>query len=156
MTTHGGARNRSGPQPDPSSGRSERRGFSLTALPNEGYAGEVPELSRFLPSVSDRHEAIWSDLWATPQACAWAREPWRWQIVADLVEYRVRADDPEAPASWATVIRQLRDDLGLSAAGLKMNGWAIAAAEIGPSQTRKAPAKVKSSRDRLKVASGGG
>ena len=39
----GGARNRSGPQADPSSGRSDRRGLKFTALPASGYDGEVPE-----------------------------------------------------------------------------------------------------------------
>ena len=38
----GGRRNRSGPQKQENSGRSDRAGFSLTALPAEGYDGEVP------------------------------------------------------------------------------------------------------------------
>lgn len=153
----GGARNRSGPQPDPGSGRSDRRGLSFTALPNEGYQGEVPDLSEFLPVVTARHESIWRSLWRTPQACAWAVEPWRWPVVADLVEYRVRADDPEAPVALATAIRQLRDDLGLSAAGLKANGWAIAAPEIQPvAESRPAPDQGRSARERIKVVKADG
>lgn len=41
----GGERNRSGPQADPNSGRSERRGFRLDALPAEGHKGPYAEVS---------------------------------------------------------------------------------------------------------------
>ena len=122
----------SGPAKDPTSRTSERAGFTLTALPNEGYRGDVPALTDYLIDVTDRHESIWSELWSTPQACAWSQEPWRWPVVADLVMFRVRADDPESPVGLATSIRQLRDDLGLSKVGLAANGWAIAAAEVAP------------------------
>lgn len=148
----GGARNRSGPPPDPNSGRSERRGFSLTALPNEGYRGAIPEFP--LPGALDRELSVWESLWRTPQACAWAREAWRWMNVADLVRLQVRGEALDAPVNIATVVRQLRADLGLTPAGLKENGWAIAAADIEPSAPAaesSAPAKPRSSRDRLSV-----
>lgn len=122
----GGARSRSGPQPVEGSRTSERKGLVFSALPLEGFSGEVPDLLVFLPEVTDRHSAIWAQLWSTPQACAWAVESWRWPIVADLVKWMVRSDDADSPASIATTVRQLRDDLGLSAAGLKMNGWKVA------------------------------
>jgi hypothetical protein len=66
----GGARNRSGPAADPTSGRSERRGYKLTALPSEGFDGDVPDFP--LPSASDRELEVWGILWTTPQACAWS------------------------------------------------------------------------------------
>lgn len=122
----------SGPAKDPNSRTSERAGFTLTALPNEGYQGTVPDLTDYLTDVTARHEQLWADLWSTPQACAWSQDSWRWPIVADLVMFRARADDPESPVGLATSIRQLRDDLGLSKAGLAANGWAIAAAEVAP------------------------
>lgn len=157
----GGARNRSGPQLNPSSLRSASREIRLTALPSEGFDGEAPDLGSFLPAITPRHEAIWADLWTTPQACAWSLEPWRWPIAADLVEYRVRADDPDSPASLATSIRQLRDDLGLSAAGLKANGWAIAVDQLAQQVAKKAAEsgaqpKRKSARDRMTVVNGDG
>src|SRR5690606_33600539 len=77
----GGARNRSGPPLDPNSGRSERRGVKLTALPNEGYRGEVPEFP--IPGASDRVLEIWASLWERPQAAAWALQPWRWDAVGE-------------------------------------------------------------------------
>jgi hypothetical protein len=127
----------SGPAKNPNSRTSERAGYTLTALPNEGYRGTVPDLADFLIEPTGRHEEIWTELWSTPQACAWSQERWRWPTVADLVMFRVRADDPESPVGLATSIRQLRDDLGLSAAGLAANGWAIAAPVIAPTESEQ-------------------
>jgi len=152
----GGARNRSGPAPDPLSGRSDRRGFKLTALPNEGYNDEPPAFP--LPGVTKRESVVWTALWTTPQACAWSTQSWRWLSVADLVRLQVRGEAHDAPVNIATVVRQLRADLGLTPAGLKENGWAIATVEVGPTPAESAaPARV-SSRSKLtvvKAASGG-
>lgn len=154
----GGARSRSGPPRDPDSRTSERRGYTLTALPSEGYDGEVPELSDHLISSTPRHEAVWADLWTTPQACAWSVERWRIPVVADLVKYIVRLDDPEAPASFATSVRQLREDLGLSSQGLRLNGWAISVDEIAKKAAEKSAASPPkpSSRDRMQVVKNDG
>lgn len=127
-----GGHARSGPQKDPASRTSERAGYTLTALPNEGYRGPVPKLDDYLLELTGRHEQVWAELWQTPQACAWSQERWRWPIVADLVKWMVRSDMPDAPASIATSIRQLRDDCGLSKVGLAANGWAIAPIQLGP------------------------
>lgn len=154
----GGARNRSGPAPDPNSGRSERRGFKLTALPSEGFRGDVPDFP--LPDVTDRELAVWGALWRTPQACAWSMQSWRWLNVADLVRLQARGEAHDAPVNIATVVRQLRADLGLTPAGLKENGWAIAVDEVAARADAKAAeaaaAPRKSSRDRLSVVNGGG
>ena len=132
-----GGHARSGPAKDATSRTSERAGYTLTALPNEGYRGKVPDLADFLIDPSDRAREIWAELWSTPQACAWSQERWRWPVVADLVMFRERADDPESPVGLATSVRQLRDDLGLSKVGLAANGWAIAAADIAPAEPEK-------------------
>lgn len=152
----GGARNRSGPPKDPNSLKSAAIGFVLTALPNGGYDGEVPDLADYLPAATERECDIWAKLWTTPQACAWSLEPWRWPVVADLVMFRARADDPDSPVGLATSIRQLRDDLGLSAAGLIANGWAITKDETAPKRAaKKAATPQTSARDRMKVVQGG-
>lgn len=152
--TRGGARNRSGPAPDPNSGRSERRGFKLTALPSEGYDGEVPDFP--LPYPVPRELDVWASLWTTPQACAWSLESWRWMNIADLVRLQVRGEAHDAPVNIATVVRQLRADLGLTPAGLKENGWAIAVDEVASKreETTEAPTRP-SSRSKLKVVSSG-
>ena len=94
----GGARNRSGPKADPSSGRSDRRGFKLTALPAEGYSGPVPEFP--LDEASEAELGLWREVWASPQACAWSMpsESWRVRTVALWVRTRVRCEDPDVPA----------------------------------------------------------
>lgn len=148
----GGARNRSGPGADPTSGRSDRRGFTLTALPSEGYRGDVPDFP--LPGPTDRELEVWAVLWTTPQACAWSTQAWRWPNIGDLVRLQVRGEARDAPVNIATVVRQLRADLGLTPAGLKENGWAIAPDETAARRAERAPARKASSRDRMKVVPG--
>jgi len=154
----GGARNRSGPAADPTSGRSDRRGYKLTALPSEGYTGEVPDFP--LPDVNDREVDVWGILWATPQACAWSMESWRWLNIADLVRLQVRGEAHDAPVNIATVTRQLRADLGLTPAGLKENGWAIAvdavAAKRDEHEEQPTTPASTSSRGKLKVVASRG
>jgi hypothetical protein len=129
----GGARNRSGPPVDPKSGRSDRRGISFTALPSEGFSGVVPEFS--LPDASGRELDVWADLWTTPQAAAWSLQSWRWDQVEDLVRMQVRAEAENAPVGIYSQVRAARADLGLTPAGLKENGWAIAADEVAAKRT---------------------
>jgi hypothetical protein len=148
-----GGHARSGPAKTPGSRSSEREGYTLTALPNEGYAGEVPELTNFMPSPTERESEIWANLWTTPQACAWSQESWRWPIVADLAMFRARADDPGSPVGLATAVRQLRDDLGLSKAGLAANGWAIAPNEVGQKAAENAEGEHPKRERRLRDVS---
>jgi len=149
----GGSRNRSGPQPNPNSGRSDRRGFTLTALPSEGFRGAVPEFSlqpivlfteyfedkvkvkapdeSGTESFREREADIWAEAWATPQACAWSMESWRWPVVAEYCRLKAIVEfDPSASASLVNQLHRYRDQLGLTPAGLKDNGWAIAADEV--------------------------
>jgi hypothetical protein len=153
----GGARNRSGPQADPKSGRSERRGYKLTALPAEGYDGEPPAFplqpivlfteyfegtgrERTKIKKSDEHgsesfrereAAIWAEAWRTPQACAWSMQPWRWPIAAEYCRLKAVVEfDPSASAALVGQLHRYRDQLGLTPAGLKENGWAIAVDEV--------------------------
>lgn len=154
-----GGHARSGPSKDPNSRTSERAGYTLTALPAAGYPGPVPDLSDYMPTATDRHQSIWDELWKMPQAAAWSMQPWRWAQVADLVKYQVRDDADDAPAALATSIRRLRDDLGLTHAGLAANGWAIAVDELAEKRETKPQAKPRrpaSSRDRMKVVASDG
>lgn len=172
--TSGGARNRSGPGFDPKSGRSDRRGVSLSALPNEGYKGDapvfpLPEIRRFADVYEDgrkrleldvratgafreRELAIWETVWRTPQACAWAIESWRWETVAEFCRLKAVVElEPDANAALVGQMHRYRDQVGLTPAGLKENGWTIATAQIQPAgPTAPEPAK-KSSRDRMRV-----
>lgn len=119
----GGARNRSGPQPDPSSARSDRRGVVFGALPAGGYVGAIPEFP--LPEASPREVEVWESSWRTPQADAWSREAWRHRTVALWVRYTVRMEAVDASASLGNVVLRLADQIGMTPAGLKENGWSI-------------------------------
>lgn len=172
--TSGGARNRSGPSFNPASGRSDRRGVSLTALPNEGHSGDVPDFP--LPQVyrfnefyedgkkrretdcgatsefRDRELAIWETIWRTPQACAWAIESWRWETVAEFCRLKAVVElEPDANAALVGQMHRYRDQIGLTPAGLKENGWTIATAQIQPAAPVASEPVKKSSRDRMRV-----
>ena len=138
----GGARNRSGPKPDPTSGRSERRGYSLTALPAEGYDGDAPEWP--LPSPSGRELEVWESAWRTPQACAWSMpsERWRVRTVAMWVRLTVRCEDPEAGAALLSQLHRFADQVGMTTAGLAEMGWKVATDEVAArAATKAAPAE---------------
>lgn len=146
----GGARNRSGPQASEDSGRSDRRGYSLTALPAQGYQGEPPEFP--LPSPTARELEVWAETWRTPQACAWSMpsEAWRMETVAMWVRVKVRCEDSEAPASLLGQLHRFADQIGMTTAGLAEMGWKVAVDELAVKADEKPPA-AKSSRDRMKV-----
>lgn len=178
----GGARNRSGPAPDPNSGRSDRRGYKLTALPSEGYQGEVPafplprmivmttvfeEKSRHeVPDVdqtavlAEREAEVWAEAWATPQACAWSMQSWRWPIVAEFCRLKTIVEmNPGANAQLVNQLHRYRDQIGLSPAGLTGNGWAIAVDEVGARRDERPAAAVESTAKpvrRLRAVNGAG
>jgi hypothetical protein len=148
----GGARNRSGPQPDPASARSDRRGYRLDSLPSEGYQGEIPAFP--LPRVpvyweyfvektkvrdiddtatemrQERELELWEWAWRTPQACAWIGQPWRWQAVAMWVRTSALCESSEATAADKNSLHRFADQIGLTPAGLRENGWKIAVDEV--------------------------
>lgn len=142
----GGARNRSGPPADPSSARSEQRGYSLTALPSEGFKGRPPKfpLPQVLPSGDDaeKHEfmrrlyrrelEVWRELWRTPQACAWSMpaERWRQRTVAMYVRLTVQCEVPGAPAALLGQLHRFADQIGMTTAGLAEMGWRVAEDEV--------------------------
>lgn len=156
----GGARNRSGPAPDPRSRTSERRGYSLTALPSEGYELDPPKfpLPRTLRKVWQQQEGarfqvidegatelfrereleVWAEAWNTPQACAWSMESWRWPIVAEFCRLKTVVEtEPDANASLVAQMHRYRDQIGLTPAGLRDNGWAIAKDEVAAKRAEK-------------------
>ena len=132
-----GGHARSGPPPDPKSRTSERKGFTETTLPAAGFDGEIPDLADYMPEYTGRHSAIWSQLWRTPQACMWLRQPWLIPIVADLVRCQVRSEDPEAPAAWETPVQQKRTELGLTPSGMRFLGWAVSKDEVAAKRETK-------------------
>lgn len=167
----GGARTRSGPAPDENSGRSEQRGFSLTALPSEGYRGRAPAFP--LPKINRygvdgpnaaatrtfraREIAIWREIWKTPQAAAWSKESWRWPTVGEFCRIKAAVElDPDSNAALLSRLREYRNEIGLSPDGLKANGWKVAGDEVAAKAAKKAtPAKRTEPTRRLRSVSGG-
>lgn len=166
----GGARNRSGPQADPNSGRSDRRSYSLTGLPSEGFSGAVPEFplqpivmfteyfegtgkdrtkikerdDGETESFREREADVWAEAWTTPQACAWSMESWRWPVVGEYCRLKTIVEfDPSASAALVGQLHRYRDQLGLTPAGLKDNGWAIAADELAAKRVEVTAAPVR-------------
>ena len=140
MASHGGARNRSGPAFDPTSARSDSRGIVLTALPNEGFTGDVPAwpLGDGPEHVANRELMVWAEAWRTPQAAAWAQESWRWPIVAEYCRLKAIVEsDPSASAALVSQLHRYRDQIGLTPAGMRENGWAIAQPNIRPAADKQ-------------------
>ena len=144
----GGARNRSGPAPSEDSGRSERRGFKLTALPAEGYQGPIPDWP--LPKQSEREEQLWQWAWRTPQACAWAlpSESWRGQMVARWVRQAARCEGDEASAADHGQLHRYADQVGLTTAGLREMGWKVAVDEVAERSAPQGGRQVATRRPR--------
>jgi hypothetical protein len=179
MTSGGHAR--SGPAADPTSARSDSRGIKATPLPAEGYAGPVPDFPlskrvvyrweyedkrRFqvvdldaTERVAEREAEVWAWLWTTPQACAWAlrSERWRLMAIAHYARVLVICELSDATAADKGSMRSLGDDIGMSPAGLRQNGWTVVQDAIAQKRAEQAePERKSSSRDRMKVVSGGG
>lgn len=169
----GGPRARSGPAPDPNSARSDARGLILTDLPIEGYQGKPPRFPLPQMDLSFRNEAgllvedadgsksfarreraLWKWVWSTPQAIAWAREPWRHYAVAQWVRQSVICESAGAKAADKTAMLRLADQIGLTPAGLVLNGWKIVA-QIAPAEQVSVKPEMVSSRSKMKMVRGG-
>src|SRR5699024_302102 len=169
MASHCGARNRSGPACAPRSARSERKGVVLTALPNEGRSGEPPlawplgrpvvfierfengkpvkELDEQATAEREAQElAMWDEVWSYPQAVAWEREPWRWNIVALWVRTFLVCAGPEAKAADKSSLHRFGDQLGLTPAGLRENGWQIVRDQVAVKRSEKEAAETEPER----------
>ena len=145
----GGKRVRSGPMPDPSSGASERRGYTLRSLPTTEYKGRPPKfplppyvLSYFdkdsqewvedragSESWNERESELWRQLWRLPQARAWKQPQLKYlhYQIASYVRECVVCESPSAKAADVAVKIRLEDRIGLSEAGLQALGWKIEA-----------------------------
>jgi hypothetical protein len=175
--SRGGSRNRSGPAKDENSRTSEREGFVLSALPPAGFGGEVPEFPLMAFTVyrwehdgdhryqvrdddattafRERETELWATAWTYPQACAWSLESWRWQSVAMWVRTAVVCESSEATAADKGAIHRFADQIGLTPAGLKENGWKIAEPESKPVESTEPVEDEDDPRNRLSVVRDG-
>ena len=157
----GGARNRSGPPVDPNSGRSDARGVRFDALPAEGFSGPAPDWplprrvvlrlesegkarwqvpdAEATQAVAERERELWLWAWRTPQACAWAKpsESWRLHSIAMWVRTFVVCESSEATAADKNSLHRFADQIGMTPAGLKENGWAVAQDQVGAKRAER-------------------
>jgi hypothetical protein len=144
----GGARNRSGPAPDPAALRRDRKSDGeWLLLPARGRTEKAPDWP-FIEQ-SERETAVWASLWSKPQAVAWSRFQLEDQV-ALYVRRWCEAEEPGSPTALSTLVRQLADSLGLTVPGMHSLRWKIAADETAEKRAEKR-APRSSSRDRLKV-----
>lgn len=144
----GGRRIRSGPNPDPNSRTSERRGYTLQDLPNTEYRGRAPQyplpehrvrkwdndanrwvtLDEDTERFRERELELWRWLWRQPQARAW-RLPQYGYMRMELAQWArmsVICESPDAKAADRSILLRLADRIGLTPAGLAALGWRIA------------------------------
>lgn len=143
-----GGHGRSGPAPDPSSGRSERRGIKFTALPAATYDGPVPDFG--LPNATEREVELWAEAWTWPQAWAWSQpsERWRLRSLRMWVRLSVAGEDREVGAALLGQLHRFADQAALTQAGLREAGWAIAVDEVSEKRADK-PAAEPAADDEL-------
>lgn len=136
-----GGHARSGPPKREGSGRADAAGYSLTALPAEGFAGPVPGWP-LEPGANATEELYWARAWRTPQACIWSKQEFAWLVpdVARWVRLTVRCDEPDAPATLLARLPSAADNIGMTAAGLARFGAKIAPDQVGEKRATKAPA----------------
>ena len=103
---------------------------------------------------------MWRWAWTTPQAAAWIDEPWRWHTIAMWVRVAALCESSAARSQDRASLHRFADQIGLTPAGLRENGWHIPG--VGPSVASddEPPAsptrRPGGSRARLKVVAGGG
>lgn len=107
-------------------------------------------------SFREREADIWAEAWRSPQACAWSMEAWRWPVVAEYCRLKAVIEfDPGSNAALVGQLHRYRDQLGLTPAGMRFNGWAIAADEVGEKRAEREPsAPAVASVRRLRAVNG--
>jgi hypothetical protein len=139
----------------------------LSALPSEGYKLEAPAfpLSRLAffqakgselestDAFREREVLVWAEAWTSPQACAWSMQSWRWPIIAEYCRLKTVVEfDPSASAALVGQLHRYRDQIGLTPAGMKENGWAVATDEVAVKRDAQ-PVEAPVSARRLRAVS---
>lgn len=153
--TSGGARSRSGPKKDPNALRRERKnepGWLTVPRVREAPAPEWP-----LTAATPREKVIWTRWWKLPEAHVWEIDG-TLDYVALTVRMFAEAEVKKASAENRKTVRMMMADLYMTQDAKDRARIQVAGDELEMKRDEKAPtapAKQTSSRDRMKVVSGG-
>lgn len=113
---------------------------SSVKLPAGGRPGDPPAWP-----LTGRPSALWTSLWATPQAAAWERLRWT-RVIARYARILVWCENPNTvTAALLSEARQLEDRLGLSPMSMLRLRWEIATDELADnrdSEQREKPRRA--------------
>lgn len=130
-----------GPPPKhPSDRRRRNAAPGMVQLPAEGRRGKPPKWPLSKPRKTEL--GIWAELWATPQAVAWAELGWI-RTVARYVRLLYEAEKPGAGAAVNAEVRQLEDRLGLTPMSMRRLQWEIAADEVDEKREQRAASSTR-------------
>lgn len=124
-----GGHARSGPKPDPNSGRSDS-GRNALGLARDGWV-ELPAKPAStrapkwpLTLLSPEEKKLWAALWRKPQTTMWRKLGQEFQVAAYARAF-LEATEFGAPASLKTAVLRMEDTLGLSTVGMMALRWRI-------------------------------
>lgn len=110
-----------GRAPDPNARRTNHR-KDWRRLPSGGRPGAPPAWP--LGACSAAAAKLWGELWATPQAQAWAENEWT-RVVARYVRKVLEAEKSGAPMALLAEVRQMEDRLGLNPLAMRKLYWLV-------------------------------
>lgn len=102
---------------------------ALVWLPASGRDGEPPIWP--LTAATKAEAKVWSELWATPQACVWEELGWA-RVVARYTRVLIKAERPGASGAVLSEVRQMEDRLGLTPMSMLRLRWGIEPDEEEP------------------------
>lgn len=148
----GGARQRSGPAPDPNALRRDRKDDAAwLTLPAEGRKGKAPAFP--LVEADPRELQLWAEYWAKPQALLWEHNGQALEVALHVRSF-AEAEKANATPSIRTLVRQQMDALLLTIPAMNAARVKIASDEVAVKRVElEGPVRV-SARDRLKAVNG--
>ncbi len=109
--------------PEPTARRRNARPTWLK-LPRDGHTGDPPAFPLARPSKTV--QALWEELWSTPQAAAWATMgAGTARVVARYCKMALAAEKANAPSTLISEVRQLEHQLGLTPRSMQALQWVI-------------------------------
>lgn len=161
--TSGGSRRNSGPAPDPTALRRDRKDDgSWVTLPVEGFAGEVPayplqkiavydiywvdkqRVKELDPDATearwDSEVSLWESLWRKPQAFMWAKLGLEFEVAA-YVRAFIESTGPDSNSGLKTAALRMAAEIGLSLPGMHSLRWKFSEDELSARRGADVPAR---------------